>query len=101
MTDKELVKIECYIEEYNNGKGLCARLRDKKTNKKVSLDAMYVSKMHLLRFLSQAKLHQEVMPTVYDRNGKDIVAVRGYIVEETKDEIVICTNIIGGGYLFE
>ena len=33
MTDKELVKIECYIVEYNNGKGLCARLRDKKTNK--------------------------------------------------------------------
>ena len=32
---KELVKISCYIEEYSNQNGkLCARLRDKASNKK-------------------------------------------------------------------
>ena len=35
---KELVKISCYIEEYSNQNGkLCARLRDKTSNKKVVL----------------------------------------------------------------
>ena len=35
---KELVKISCYIEEYSNQNGkLCARLRDKASNKKVVL----------------------------------------------------------------
>ena len=35
---KELVKIDCYIEEYKNQSNcLSARLRDKKTNKKIIL----------------------------------------------------------------
>lgn len=33
---KELVKIDCYIEEYKNQTGdISARLRDKETNKKL------------------------------------------------------------------
>ncbi|MCI7157343.1 MAG: hypothetical protein MSC52_07185 [Solobacterium sp.] len=49
---KELVKIDCYIEEYKNQSNcLSARLRDKKTNKKIILSGKNVNKEHLLKFL--------------------------------------------------
>lgn len=99
---KELVKISCYIEEYNNQNGkLCARLRDKISNKKVVLTGHNTDKNHLLRFLTQAKIHQDIMPTIYDKDGKDIVAVRGYIVSDVPEEIVVNIDIEMGGYLFE
>ena len=63
----EQIKLECYIEEYRNQKNfLSARLRDKKTNKKVVLVGENLDKNHLLRFLSQAKLNQDIMPTIYE-----------------------------------
>ena len=99
---KELVKISCYIEEYSNQNNkLCARLRDKASNKKVVLMGHNTDKNHLLRFLTQAKIHQDIMPTIYDKDGKDIVAVRGYIVSDAPDEIVVNIDIEMGGYLFE
>ena len=95
---KELVKISCYIEEYSNQNGkLCARLRDKTSNKKVVLMGHNTDKNHLLRFLAQAN----IMPTIYDKDGKDIVAVRGYIVSDVPEEIVVNIDIEMGGYLFE
>lgn len=54
-----------------------------------------------LRFLTQAKIHQDIMPTIYDKDGKDIVAVRRYIVSDAPDEIVVNIDIEMGGYLFE
>ena len=84
---KELVKISCYIEEYSNQNG---KLMGHNTDKN-----------HLLRFLTQAKIHQDIMPTIYDKDGKDIVAVRGYIVSDAPDEIVVNIDIEMGGYLFE
>ena len=99
---KEVVKISCYIEEYKNANGqLCARIRDKKTNKIVALSGSTVDREHFLRFLSQAKLQKNIMPTIYDRDGSDIIAVRGYIANETDKEIDICIDIYSGGYLFE
>ena len=99
---KELVKISCYIEEYMNENGvLCARVRDKVSNKKVVLTGHNANKGHFLRFLTQAVMHYNIMPTVYDRNGTDIVAVRGYIVSDTPEEIVVNIDIETGGYLFE
>lgn len=74
-----IVRIEYYIEEYNNGIGLCARIRDKDTNKKVSLSGNEVNKEHFLEFLSQAKIHKEVMPTVYQRDGENVIAI--FLVE--------------------
>lgn len=97
-----MVKLSCYIEEYNNEKEcLCARLRDKISDKKVSIIGKNADKDHLLRFLSQAKLNQKVMPTVFDKNGTDIVSVRGSIYSEDEDEIVINIDVESGGYLFE
>lgn len=46
------------------------------------------------------KMHQNIMPTIY-KDGKDIVAVRGYIVSDAPDEIVVNIDIEMGGYLFE
>lgn len=95
-------KINCYIEEYKNEKGnLCARLREKETNKKVTMVGVNADKTHLLKFLSQAKLNQSIMPTIYERNGKDIIAVRGIIESANKEEIIVNIDVEFGGYLFE
>lgn len=95
-------KFDCYIEEYANNLGeLCVRLREKKSNKKIIMDGDAFVKDHLLRFLSQAKLNASIMPTVYDRYGTDIVAVRGIKQAESADIIEVSLNAIGAGYLFE
>lgn len=73
---QKLIKLECYIEEYRNQKNL------------------------LLCFLSQAKLNQDIMPTIYEQNGKDKIIVCGYIVSSTEESIEICIDIENGGYLF-
>ena len=52
-------------------------------------------------FLSQAKMQQGIMLTIYDRDGSDIIAIRGYIESETDNEIIVCIDTNGGGYLFE
>lgn len=99
---KNSVKIACYVEEYKNPSGqLCARIRDKKTNKIVSLSGVSLDKRHFLLFLSQAKVHKDIMPTIYNRDGSDIIAIRGYIEFETNNEIIICIDTNDGGYLFE
>lgn len=100
----DVVRIECYVQEYRRSDRdkLCARLRDKKTNKKVCIctdDPM----MHgrLLAFLSQAKSKQAIMPTIFDRDGTDVVAVRGVIVNETDEDIDVDIQVLTGGFLFE
>lgn len=99
---KEILKFCCYIEEYKNEHNkICARLRDKISNKKISMTGSHVNKNHLLLFLSQAKLNQRIMSTVYDREGADIVAVRGVMISEDNDHIVINIDVESGGYLFE
>ena len=98
-----MTRWECYIEEYLNDNGvLSAHLRDKKTNKKIVLEEIDPNgKLKLLRFLSAAKEHLDIMPTIFDRNGNDVVAVYGVKTKETKDIIVIDRYKDGGGYLFE
>ena len=92
----------CYIEEYESEKGLAARLRDKKTNKKIKiLSTSLEEKAHLLRFLSAAKLYKDIMPTVFNRDGKDVVAVYGVKRKENKTTILVDIYRDGGGYLFE
>lgn len=92
----------CYIEEYMSANGLGARLRDKKTNKKVSIQIHGTKdKLHFLRFLSAAKQNRAVMPGVFDRNGDDIIAVYGTKQKEDEETIFVDTDINGGGYLYE
>lgn len=95
-------KISCYIEEYRNQQGnICARLRGKVSNKRISIIGNNTDKNHLLRFLPQAKLNQQMMPTIFDRNGIDIVAVRGVVSSEDNEEIIINIDVESGGYVFE
>ncbi len=97
-----LDKFECYIEEYENKQGkLCARIREKKSNKRIEMLGDSFVKMHFLRFLSQAKVNLEIMPTVYEREGTDIVSVRGKKQSEDDERIVVSLTGIGSGYLFE
>lgn len=94
-------KWECYIEEFNTENGINARIRDKKTNKKVSLQIKSLKeKNEFLRFLSSAKENKEVMPTVFDRNGYDVVIVLGVKQKETVDCIFVDAYENGGGYMF-
>lgn len=98
---EKIDKLNCYIEEYKNEVGsLCARLRDKASNKKVSITGTNANKEHLLSFLSQAKLNLQMMPTVFDKNGTDIIVVRGIIYSEDSEEIVVSIDVESGGYLF-
>ncbi len=41
------------------------------------------------------------MPTIYERNGTDKIAVRGYIVSVKEESIEVCIDVESGGYLFE
>lgn len=95
---------QCYIQEYRNESGgLCVRLRDKKTNKKVSLVSNHpFMKQRFLAFLSSAKRNQHIMPTIYDKNGIDTVQVCGLLLDESNDEIKVNPyGCIGGGFLFK
>ena len=68
---QKLIKLECYIEEYRNQKNLLsARLRDKKTNKRIVLVGKNLDKNHLLRFLSQAKLNQDILLQYMNKTEK-------------------------------
>ena len=92
----------CYIEEYNNESGaLCARLRDKASNKRIVILGNDQVKDHFLRFLSAAKLHKDIMPTIFCRDGTDKVIVRGMIVSENSNSIEINVNMPGAGYMFQ
>ena len=85
---------QCYIEEYCSNGALCARLREKSSDKQVIL--VNADKMHFLQFLSVAKMQFSVMPTIFDRNGDDFVLVQGTLVKED----AACIYLKDAGYLF-
>ena len=80
---------------------LRVRLREKRSNKIIVLDGDFFVREHLYWFLSVAKKNIELMPTVFSREGSDIVAVRGIKKSENDEVIEISLNAIGTGYLFE
>lgn len=97
-----MTRWECYIEEYEFEGGLAARLRDKKSGKRITIQITSLEeKMHFLQFLNAAKANKEIMPTVFNPNGNDVVAVYGIKQEESDEEILVDINIHHGGYLFE
>ena len=95
-------KLDCYIEEYRSESGsLCARLRDKVSDKRVIIQGDDEVKHHLLRFLSAAKKHSDAMPTVFQRKGTDIVVVRGIIKSDDAGSIEVSLEGPGAGYMFQ
>lgn len=98
----EVSQIICYIEEYKNSEGhLCARLRDKISDKIIVLEGKGADKSSLLRFLPLLKFNQKEMMEIYDRNGKDIVFVKGIIVEEDNKRIIVNVDVENGGYMIK
>lgn len=67
----------------------------------MAITGINADKNHLLKFMSQAKINLQMMPTVFDKDGTDIVAVRGNIKSEDEQEIVVNIYVETGGYLFE
>ncbi len=95
-------KFDCYIEEYTNSENkLCARLREKRSNKRIVLCSGSDERNNMLRFLSLVKKNIELMPTVFDRDGDDIVAVQGIKQAENDESIQISFDAIGAGCFFE
>jgi len=84
----------CYIEEYTVNNALCARLRDKDSNRHIVFTNG--DKKHFLQFLSVAKQQSAVMPTVFERNGEDIILVQGILEKEDSEHIYLKD----AGYLF-
>ena len=96
------VRIKCYIQEYlNTDNNLCARIKDKKTDKLVSIVGKNADKRHFLNFLSQIKMHKEIAPTIFEKGGSDCVNVTGIIEKEDENEIVVNIDVLCGGYLVE
>ena len=80
---------------------LCARLREKRSNKRIVLCSGSDERNNMLRFLSLVKKNIELMPTVFDRDGDDIVAVQGIKQAENDESIQISFDAIGAGCFFE
>jgi len=70
---------KCYIEEYKNENDqLSARLREKRTGRKVDLGLTLDGKQHFLRLLSAAGANKTAMPDVFSRDGdEECVVVSG------------------------
>ena len=52
-------------------------------------------------FLSQVRIQNNIVPTIYDKDGSDSVIVTGIIDSQNENEIVVNIDILGGGYLVE
>lgn len=93
---------KCYVQEYQTGRGLTTLLREKETNKKISIQTPSLEdKLHFLRFLSEAKANENAMPTIFDRAGDDMVVVCGVKQKEETRAIFVNTDVDGGGYWFK
>lgn len=103
MRKGKFVKLDCYIQEYRSrpGSQLNARLVEKSTDKKVVIFTHDPGLKHqFLVFLSQAKINKPIMPTVFDKDGTDIVTVRGMCVDEDGKSISVNPHVETGGFLF-
>lgn len=95
--------VSCYIEEYNKNGKLCARLRDKHTNKKIVFwtsphdELAYEQKNDLLSFLSETKKMNN--PEFYKKDGKAWIMIQAILLSETKDIIELasyCSELFYG-----
>ncbi len=60
-----------------------------------------IIKNHFIRFLSAAKKYTDIMPTVYDREGVDVVIVHGLVENESNNIIEVEIGAPGAGYMFQ
>ena len=87
--------LSCYIEEYEDQGRLCARLRDKDTDKKVvfwisSNDSTALEQRNeLLEFLSDTKRMNH--PELYKKDGNESIIVQAILLSESEDTIELAS----------
>ena len=95
-----MIELNCYIQEYETVNGLALRLRDKQTNKKVSIKTTEDKRIQLIEFISKAKINNVVMSTIFNRYGTDVVIVRGKKTREIRTTIYIDLDVPGGKCMY-
>ena len=94
-------KLRCYIEEYQNKRvALCAQLRDKASNSRIVILSDPCRKRHLLRFMSVAKNHIDIMPTIFDRNETDSIVICSNLQYEEAENIIVSLDSSSARYLY-
>lgn len=94
------MEVYCYVSEYLNDEGkTCARLKDKKTDKKVVM----VTKKNdvswkLIKLMQYASM---IAPELKDRFGSEAIKVVGDLVSDNKEIIEINIDVDGGGYWWD
>lgn len=95
--DNEDEDYYCYVEEYQNEKGLCARLRDKNTGKLIVFwtspnDPNAIEqKRGLLQFLSEVKMTND--DEYFKKDGKKSILVQGIFLSENDTEIELASYL--------
>lgn len=93
--DDDDYSVACYIEEYEDNGKLCARLRDKNTNKIIVFwtsphDAAAIEQENgLHEFLSDTKKmnHAEL----YKKDGTEYILIQAVLLSETNDTIELAS----------
>lgn len=87
--------LSCYIEEYEDKGKLCARLRDKDTNKKIIFwisphdNTAVKQKNDWLEFLSDTKKMNH--PELYKKDGNESIIVQALLLSESSDTIELAS----------
>ena len=87
--------VSCYIEEYEDNGTLCARLRDKDTNKLIVFwtsprDAAVIEqKKGLLEFLTETKKMNHF--ELYKKGGAEYILIQAIFLSETNDTIELAS----------
>jgi len=93
IPDADNYEVSCYIEEYTTEKGLCARIRDKMTNKRVCFwfspydVGCYEWKNDYLKYLSDIKRLNNL--EYYKRDGEAWIQLSAILLKESDDEILV------------
>lgn len=90
--------VYCYIEEYEENGELCARFRDKETNREIVFwtsprDASAIEqKNDLLEFLSETKKKNN--SEFYKKDGTDCILIQAILLSESSDTIEVSNYFV-------
>lgn len=94
------IDIICYVIEDESNGIKDVKMIDKRSSKVVSLSGSNLDLGHLSLFLNMTRFQHDVMPTIYEPDGSDIVVVHGRIKKETEEKLKVTIDVDGGGYNF-
>lgn len=96
------INIECYIQRtLLTVPGKEVYLAEKCSNKRIELTGVSSEmKEKLASLFALVEVNFPLMPTIYERFGKDSVIVRGRCVNECETTVTVDLDIPGGGVYF-